>query len=44
MINTPANALYPESFANAVKDYAKSLPLKVTVYDEKRLAKDGFGG
>ncbi|QCY47532.1 Cytosol aminopeptidase [Glutamicibacter creatinolyticus] len=44
LINTPANALYPESFANAVKDYAKSLPLKVTVYDEKRLAKDGFGG
>lgn len=44
LINAPANLLYPESFATAVKDYAKSLPLKVTVLDEKRLAKDGFGG
>jgi len=44
LINTPANELYPETFANAVKDYSKSLPLKVTVYDEKRLAKEAFGG
>lgn len=44
LINAPANVLYPESFATAVKDYSKSLPLKVTVFDEKRLAKDGFGG
>ncbi|MDR4532441.1 leucyl aminopeptidase [Glutamicibacter sp. PS] len=44
LINAPANELYPESFASAVKEYAKSLPLKVTVYDEKKLAKDGFGG
>ena len=44
LINTPANLLYPESFAQAVKDYTKPLPLKVTVMDEKRLAKDGFGG
>ena len=36
--------LYPESFAAAVKDYSKSLPLKVTIFDEKRLAKEGFGG
>lgn len=44
LINAPANLLYPESFATAVKDYSKPLPLKVTVFDEKRLAKDGFGG
>lgn len=44
LINAPANELYPESFASSVKDYTKSLPLKVTVYDEKKLAKDGFGG
>ena len=44
LINAPANVLHPESFAAAVKDYSKSLPLKVTVFDEKRLAKDGFGG
>ena len=44
LINTPANELYPESFASTVRDYAKSLPLKVSVYDEKKLAKDGFGG
>ena len=44
LINTPANELYPDSFATAVRDYTKSLPLKVSVYDEKKLAKDGFGG
>ncbi|PRA06357.1 leucyl aminopeptidase [Arthrobacter sp. MYb229] len=44
LINTPANILYPETFATAVKDYSKSLPLKVTIFDEKRLTKEGFGG
>jgi leucyl aminopeptidase len=40
----PPSQLYPETFADAAKDLAKGLPVKVTVYDEKRLAKEGFGG
>lgn len=44
LVNQPPNVLYPESFAAAAKDAAKSLPVKVTVWDEKRLEKEGFGG
>lgn len=43
-INTPANLLYPESFANDVKELAKGTRLEVEVLDEKQLAKEGFGG
>ncbi|MDP9885135.1 leucyl aminopeptidase [Sinomonas atrocyanea] len=44
LVNMPPSQLYPEAFAEAAKDLAKGLPVKVTVFDEKRLAKDGFGG
>jgi leucyl aminopeptidase len=44
LVNMPPSQLYPESFADAVKELAKGLPVKVAVYDEKRLAKEGFGG
>ncbi|GAA2196713.1 leucyl aminopeptidase [Sinomonas flava] len=44
LVNMPPSQLYPETFADAAKDLAKGLPVKVTVYDEKRLAKEGFGG
>ncbi|MDP5226169.1 MULTISPECIES: leucyl aminopeptidase [Arthrobacter] len=44
LVNQPPNVLYPESFAAAAKDAAKPLPVKVTVWDEKRLEKEGFGG
>jgi leucyl aminopeptidase len=44
LVNQPPSHLYPESFANAAKELAKGLPVKVTVWDEKRLEKDGFGG
>ncbi|TDT78245.1 leucyl aminopeptidase [Arthrobacter sp. AG258] len=44
LVNTPPSHLYPESFAEAAKDLAKGLPVKVTVWDEKRLEKEGFGG
>ncbi|MFJ3957980.1 leucyl aminopeptidase [Arthrobacter sp. NPDC090010] len=44
LVNQPPNVLYPESFATAARDAAKSLPVKVTVWDEKRLDKEGFGG
>ncbi|MET3811137.1 leucyl aminopeptidase [Arthrobacter sp. UYEF3] len=44
LVNQPPSHLYPETFAEAAKDLAKGLPVKVTVWDEKRLEKDGFGG
>ncbi|CAM3191758.1 Cytosol aminopeptidase [Arthrobacter ulcerisalmonis] len=44
LVNQPPSHLYPESFAEAAKDLAKGLPVKVTVWDEKRLEKEGFGG
>ena len=44
LVNTAPNVLYPESFAQAARDAAKPHPIKVTVLDEKRLEKDGYGG
>lgn len=44
LVNTAPNDLYPESFASETRTVTKSLPLKVTVFDEKRLEKDGYGG
>ncbi|GAA4040510.1 leucyl aminopeptidase [Arthrobacter methylotrophus] len=44
LVNQPPSHLFPESFAEAAKELSKGLPVKVTVWDEKRLEKDGFGG
>ncbi len=44
LVNQPPNDLYPESFAQSAKDLARNLPVKVTVIDEKKLEKDGYGG
>ncbi|MGO4383923.1 leucyl aminopeptidase [Specibacter sp. RAF43] len=44
LVNEPPSRLYPATFADAAKDLAKGLPVKVTVMDEKRLLKDGYGG
>ncbi|MBG6085665.1 leucyl aminopeptidase [Zhihengliuella flava] len=44
LVNTSSNLLYPETFAQAAYDAGKSQRLKVTVLDEKRLEKDGYGG
>ncbi|MCY0904278.1 leucyl aminopeptidase [Arthrobacter sp. H14-L1] len=44
LVNEPPSHLYPETFAEAAKDLAKGLPVKVTVMDEKRLEREGFGG
>ena len=43
-INTPANILYPESFAAAAVATSKKHKLEVEVLDEKALEKAGFGG
>jgi leucyl aminopeptidase len=44
LVNEPPSRLYPATFAEAAKDLAKGLPVKVTVLDEKRLEKEGYGG
>ncbi len=44
LVNQPPSHLYPESFAQAARDLARGLPVKVTVMDEKRLERDGYGG
>jgi leucyl aminopeptidase len=44
LVNQPPSHLYPETFAEAARELAKGLPVKVTVWDEKRLEKEGFGG
>lgn len=44
LVNQPPSHLFPESFADAAKELSKGLPVRVTVWDEKRLEKEGFGG
>ena len=44
LVNTPPNDMYPASMVQAVQSGVKGLGLKVEVWDEKALAKDGFGG
>lgn len=44
LVNTPSNDLYPESFATLVQAAGKEHGVKVTVLDEKALAKGGYGG
>ncbi|WP_147106739.1 leucyl aminopeptidase [Nesterenkonia populi] len=44
LVNTPPSHLYPESFAETVAKAAKSTKAKLKVWDDKDLAKDGFGG
>lgn len=44
LVNTPPNDMYPASMVKAVQSGVKGLGLKVQVWDEKALAKEGFGG
>ncbi|WP_128376141.1 leucyl aminopeptidase [Streptomyces cavernae] len=44
LINTPPNDLNPEAFAAVAQAAAKENGIKVTVLDEKALAKGGYGG
>ena len=43
-VNTPPNELYPAHYAQLVSDACDDLPIEVEIFDEKRLAKEGFGG
>ena len=44
LVNTAPGDLPPAAFADAVLEAAKGNPLKVTVLDEKALARGGYGG
>lgn len=44
LVNAPPLDLYPATFADRAAELADGLPLSVEVWDEKRLAEDGFGG
>ncbi|SER36889.1 leucyl aminopeptidase [Corynebacterium cystitidis] len=44
LVNTPANHLYPEVYAELVQAVGKEAGLKVEVLDEKALEKGGYGG
>ena len=43
-VNTPANLLYPESFAESARASLKGVRVEVEVLDERALTKGGFGG
>ncbi|MGO4534152.1 leucyl aminopeptidase [Leifsonia sp. 2MCAF36] len=44
LVNMPPLDLYPETFAERATAAASDLPVTVTVWDEQKLAADGFGG
>ena len=44
LVNCPPVDLFPAAFAERAVEQAKGLPVKVTVLDEKQLAKGGYGG
>lgn len=46
LVNLPPNLLYPQSFADAVKARTREVSgkVRVTVLDDKALARGGFGG
>ncbi len=43
-VNTPANVLYPETFADAARAAVKGTKIEVEVLDEKALERGGYGG
>lgn len=44
LVNTPANLLYPESYAQVMTEVAGQTGLDVEVFDEGQLEQQGFGG
>jgi leucyl aminopeptidase len=44
MVNAPANDLYPQVIVASAKKLAKSLPIKIKVWEEKELIAQGLGG
>lgn len=44
LVNTPPIDMYPAALANAAIEHAQGTGVDVTVWDEKKLADEGFGG
>ena len=44
LVNTPANFLYPETYAAVMGEVAKTAGLDIEVLDENALEEQGFGG
>jgi leucyl aminopeptidase len=44
LVNTPANDLYPETFAGRARELAEGAGLEVEVLDERALRRGGYGG
>lgn len=44
LVNTPPQAKRPPKFAELARNAVKDLPVEVTIFDEARLAAEGFGG
>jgi leucyl aminopeptidase len=44
LVNTPAAQMYPQSFADAAERAAVGVPVKVEVWDEKKLLAENCGG
>jgi leucyl aminopeptidase len=44
LANAPGNEIYPETLAQAARECGKKAGFKVTVFDEKKIAKVGMGG
>jgi leucyl aminopeptidase len=44
LVNTAPADLYPAAFADISADVVDGLPVRVTVLDEKKLARGGYGG
>ena len=44
LVNTPPNQMYPAAMVKEVQGSTKGLGLSIEVWDEKALAKAGFGG
>tara|TARA_R110002124_G_scaffold129483_1_gene291003 strand:- start:308963 stop:310471 length:1509 start_codon:yes stop_codon:yes gene_type:complete len=43
LVNEPPNVLYPESYAETVKDKLKPLGVQIEILDEKKMVKMGMG-
>ncbi|TYR18609.1 leucyl aminopeptidase [Corynebacterium urealyticum] len=43
-VNTPANFLYPDTYANTIREIAEAVGLGVEILDEKELEEKGYGG
>jgi leucyl aminopeptidase len=44
LVNAPPNELYPETFVSQIRAAATGKPVRITVLDEARLRRKGYGG